>query len=65
MLLHPPLSQGGLGAVKPEGDVSSNGRRDREAEQAAGQDQRQDGRRRCQHRQGQHEDAETVEVDYI
>ena len=56
-------SPGGLGAVKPEGDVSSNGRRDRETEQAAGQDRRQDGRRRRQHRQGQREDTETAEVD--
>ena len=38
---HPPLS-GGLSALQPEGDVSRNGKRDREAEQAAGQDWRKD-----------------------
>ena len=55
---------GGLCAVKPEGNVPSHGRGDRETKQAAGQDWRQDGRRRRQHRQGQREDTETAEVDY-
>merc|ERR1719458_1764767 len=56
---------GGLCAVKPEGNVPSHGRGDRETEQAAGQDRRQDGRRRRQHRQGQREDTEIAEVDYL
>ena len=58
------LLPGGLCAVKPEGNVPSHGRGDRETKQAAGQDWRQDGRRRRQHRQGQREDTETAEVDY-
>ena len=45
---------GRLCAIQLEGNVSSHGRRDREAEQAAGQDQQQDRRRRCQHWQGQY-----------
>ena len=45
---------GRLCAIQLEGNVSSHGRRDREAEQAVGQDRQQDRRRRCQHWQGQY-----------